>query len=75
LGIPGNTNGLHAMLKSPVYSTGVGLVTYKTESETNKVTATEVFTDMFGVMKDWLKGPLDRLSKLKKYRKKEEYYV
>ncbi|MHB1116683.1 cell division protein FtsA [Sideroxydans sp.] len=59
LGLPRNIGGLSAVVKTPRYATGVGLLVYGLErhqrEEVSRV-GTGSFKDVLGKMKDWFKG-------------------
>ncbi len=56
IGTPKYVNGGKDIINNPMYATGVGLVLYGMESESNRGFSPDVFTGVFGKMKDWVKG-------------------
>ncbi|MBI5188034.1 MAG: cell division protein FtsA [Nitrospirae bacterium] len=47
---------LEGDINSPIYATGVGLVLYGSETESNRVFLPDLFTGIFGRMKGWVMG-------------------
>ncbi|MEW6108684.1 MAG: cell division protein FtsA [Nitrospirota bacterium] len=56
IGMPSNTYGMGSVVGSPVYSTGVGLVAYAAESDLNRRSSPEILGEVFGRMKEGIKG-------------------
>jgi cell division protein FtsA len=56
IGSPSHVKGQASFAQNPVYSCGVGLMTCAAESDSNRIFLPEVFSDVFGIMKDWVKG-------------------
>ncbi|MEW6418791.1 MAG: cell division protein FtsA [Nitrospirota bacterium] len=56
IGFPKYIKGCTDIINNPMYATGVGLVLYGSETESNKIFYPDVFTGIFGRMKDWVKG-------------------
>lgn len=56
IGTPRYVTGGKDIINNPMYATGVGLVLYGMESESNRVFYPDVFTGVFGKMKGWVKG-------------------
>jgi cell division protein FtsA len=56
IGAPGYITGGKDMINNPMYATGVGLVLYGIESGSKRGLYPDVFTGVFGKMKDWVKG-------------------
>jgi cell division protein FtsA len=56
IGTPGYVTGGKDMINNPMYATGVGLVLYGIESGSKRGLYPDVFTGVFGKMKDWVKG-------------------
>jgi len=56
IGFPKYLKGCTDIINNPMYATGVGLVLYGLETESNKIFYPDVFTGIFGKMKDWVKG-------------------
>jgi cell division protein FtsA len=54
-GFPEHLKGLKSVVKSPVYSTGVGLVTYGCEQEAPGVVPADLVGGVFGRVTDWFK--------------------
>lgn len=65
IGMTVNINGLKAVVESPIYSTGVGFVTYAAELHSNRIFSPEVLNGVFGRMKDWVKVYSDKLFKVR----------
>jgi cell division protein FtsA len=53
---PRYVTGGKEMVNNPMYATGVGLVLYGIESESKRGLYPDMFTGVFGKMKDWVKG-------------------
>ncbi|OHE58938.1 MAG: cell division protein FtsA [Thermodesulfovibrio sp. RBG_19FT_COMBO_42_12] len=56
IGFPKYVKGCADIINNPMYATGVGLVLYGVETESNRVFYPDVFTGIFGRMKDWVEG-------------------
>lgn len=56
IGFPKYIKGYTDIINNPMYATGVGLVLHGLETESNRVFYPDVFTGIFGKMKDWVKG-------------------
>ncbi len=56
IGFPRYIKGYTDIINNPMYATGVGLVLHGLETESNRVFYPDVFTGIFGKMKDWVKG-------------------
>ena len=56
IGTPRCVTGGKEMVNNPMYATGVGLVLYGIESESKRGLYPDVFTGVFGKMRDWVKG-------------------
>lgn len=56
IGVPGNIKGMRALAEHPAYATSIGLLTYGSESEFNKIFPREMVFSAFGRMKDWVNG-------------------
>lgn len=56
IGFPRDIKGCKDIINNPIYATGVGLVLYGLETESNSVIYPDAFTGIFGKMKDWVKG-------------------
>src|SRR4030042_653289 len=56
IGFPKDIKGCKDIINNPMYATGVGLVLYGSETESDRVFYPDAFTGIFGKMKDWVKG-------------------
>ncbi len=56
IGFPNDIKGCKDIVNNPMYATGVGLVLYGLETESDRVFYPDAFTGIFGKMKDWVKG-------------------
>jgi cell division protein FtsA len=56
IGTPRYVTGGKDMINNPMYATGVGLVLYGIESGSKRGLYPDVFTGVFGKMKEWVKG-------------------
>ncbi len=56
IGFPKYVKGCTDIINNPMYATGVGLVHYGLETGSNRVFYPDVFTGIFGRMKDWVEG-------------------
>lgn len=56
IGTPSNVTGLNARTANPMYATGVGLISFNKTSMSNRIFLPEVFSGVFGMMKDWMRG-------------------
>jgi len=56
IGFPNDIKGCKNIVNNPMYATGVGLVLYGLETESDRVFYPDAFTGIFGKMKDWVKG-------------------
>lgn len=56
IGTPKYVTGGRDIINNPMYATGVGLVLYGIEAESSRGFYPDVFTGVFGKMKDWVKG-------------------
>ncbi len=56
IGFPKYVRGCTDIINNPMYATGVGLVHYGLETGSNRVFYPDVFTGIFGRMKDWVEG-------------------
>src|SRR4030042_330519 len=56
IGFPKGVKGCSDIINNPMYATGLGLVLYGLETESNRVFYSDAFTGIFGKMKDWVKG-------------------
>ena len=56
IGFPNDIKGCKNIINNPMYATGVGLVLYGLETESDRVFYPDAFTGIFGKMKDWVKG-------------------
>lgn len=56
IGPPRYVTGGKDIINNPMYATGVGLVLYGIESESKRGLSPDMFTGVFGKMKDWVKG-------------------
>ncbi|NCO67580.1 MAG: cell division protein FtsA [Nitrospirae bacterium CG_4_10_14_0_8_um_filter_41_23] len=56
IGFPKYIKGCKDIINNPIYATGVGLVLYGSDTESGRVFYPDVFTGIFGKMKDWVKG-------------------
>lgn len=56
IGFPKKVSGYKDIVNNPMYATGVGLVLYGFDTESNGVLYADTFTGIFGKMKDWMKG-------------------
>jgi cell division protein FtsA len=55
-GYPRNIRGYKEIMNNPMYATGVGLVFYGFDTESDGVFHADTFTGIFAKMKDWVKG-------------------
>jgi cell division protein FtsA len=55
-GLPEHLKGLKSEIKSPVYSTGVGLATYGYAPEVKDVSSAGLLSGVFATVSDWVKG-------------------
>jgi cell division protein FtsA len=56
IGTPSSVTGMNARMANPMYATGVGLISFNKTSMSNRIFLPEVFSGVFGIMKDWVKG-------------------
>ncbi len=56
IGFPKYVKGCTDIINNPMYATGVGLVLYGLETGSNRAFHPDVFTGIFGRMKDWVDG-------------------
>ena len=56
IGFPKDIKGCKDIINNPMYATGVGLVLYGSDTESDRVFYPDAFTGIFGKMKDWVKG-------------------
>ncbi|MEW6067075.1 MAG: cell division protein FtsA [Nitrospirota bacterium] len=60
IGFPMRINGYREIINHPMYATGVGLVLYGMETESNRAIYHDAFAGIFGKMKDWVEEFLDK---------------
>jgi cell division protein FtsA len=56
IGFPKEIKGCRDIINNPMYATGLGLVLYGLETESNRVFYSDAFTGIFRKMKDWVRG-------------------
>jgi cell division protein FtsA len=56
IGFPKDIKGCRDIMNNPMYATGLGLVLYGLDTESNRVFYSDAFTGIFRKMKDWVKG-------------------
>jgi cell division protein FtsA len=56
IGMPVNINSPQPIVESPIYSTGVGIVKYVSDSDSHRIFSKEIMNGILGIMKDWVKG-------------------
>jgi cell division protein FtsA len=71
IGRPVNIKGQMAAVKNPAYSTGAGLVAYRSDSSAGRVGHADVFADLVAGVKGWFKGAFGSNSQIQQNKRKE----